>query len=313
MKLKSVARIILLVMLTLLSFMYWYLSDRLHRLDSQLAKNRSEVRRWKFANSLAETAISELRHYESQTKAELMKATSRGDFAVRSGEQFACSRLVTSTSSDLRLGVYVPSGHHHLCYSSSRIESRKEKIVGIDYSNDSTQHNKIFLANVPEIIELRVQLGSQTPELTIQLIGKNDELMNEDILKLPNPKLRHFISEPQWRETLSYPSELPLNEYTQQLLRLGRSKPLLDLASVEGWSELATTGEVEQRWLLRIWIESDAAPCMSAFNSHFRRSEIIDKWSFTPRNDMQLVDKLFEPYRGGLVQKFRSDALNATK
>ena len=313
MKLKSVSRIIMLAILALLGFTYWYLSNRLHQLDSQLAKNRLEASQRKFASSLAEAASSELRQYESQTKAKLAKATCRADFAVRTGEQFACAKLTTSTNMDLRLGIYVPSGHHHLCYSSSRIASRQEKALGIsEISTDSKPHNLVFLANAPEVLELRVQLGSPMRELTIQVIGKDDQKVHEEKVQLPNLQLRHFINEPRWRETLTYPSELPLNESTQQILRMGISKPVLDLASVEGWSDDVSTGEEEQRWLLRLWIESDAVPCISAFNVHFRRSEIMEKWNLVPRNDQRLADKLFEPYSGGFVQSLRKDALQAT-
>jgi hypothetical protein len=162
----------------------------------------------------------------------------------------------------------------------------------------------VDLTDLPEVFEVRFALTPTNQQGSIHLLGRDDKTLHQRSFPLPSANADNVLYVIPKQEIFAFPSELMINERTRLFLEFGVSKPVLNL--------LAMTDESgNKQSITRIWIDSDAPACISAFNSISESSRIIDLFDLYPKDDHRVVEKIFDPYTGGLVRNFRNGRVPA--
>ena len=269
------------------------------QLERQLKREREQGDRWcGEARGLYNRSLTHDRDVLSM----LRQCESREEFVVREGPRIVWSELCGSTDRSKKIGIYVPAGGHRLRYAVGF----GEKWGGVGYQRfrhgdprDIDGAVTVELGPEAEVYEFRLNVSNEQPP-RIEVLGRDNVLVHEASLPL---RARGTIFETAINEGFAFPSEFKPNEKQRPYFLKPESRPITDLGFLRGGATV------------RLWIESDARPCMPAFYvvaNYFKVTSLRYRHD-NPPLIQQVTDpdpdtefnRLFEPYDGSLRFYFR--------
>ena len=230
----------------------------------------------------------------------LRHCESRDEFVVREGPRIAWSELSGSTDRSKRFGIYVPTGKHRLRYAVGF----GEQCGGVGYQRfrhgdprEIQDAVTVELGPESEVYEIRLNVSDEQPP-EIEVLGRDNARIHEEALP---PEARGQISKTALNEGFFFPSEFKPDEKERPYFMEPALPPVTDLGFLSGAAEI------------RLWIESDARPCMPAI---YVAANYLKVTSLRYRHDNpppveRVTDpdtefnRLFEPYDGSLRFYFR--------
>jgi hypothetical protein len=235
----------------------------------------------------------------------LRQCSSREDYLVREGPRIVRSPLSGGAKA---LGLYLPDGRHTL-----KVAVAKRANAGVPtlpkYRDDNARaiesQASLELGPSADVYEIRLLPNAQGP-LRIEVYGKDTEpLLDSELPEITD--VFHFVTLAEERHRASphashsVPDREPIASYPSEFVYKGDSsvlraptRPATDVA------RLAVKGS-GNAYDLRIWIESDAKPCMpaTAVAAHYRS---LTGGEFRISSDeprQRMFARLFLPYDGG--------------
>jgi hypothetical protein len=158
-----------------------------------------------------------------------------------------------------KLGVYMPYGRHWLkCSLASNV------------SNAATRHEPDVAWEIPaghQVFEVVFTSHAKEP-LHIALIGPSEKPFHEQTLPALEGPCGLRLNVADYREALAYPGEVKLKDATRHLLHFRPPSPI-ELANVD----IHQPGKLKNV-NLRVWVESDAPPCLSVIETAGRHQDL---------------------------------------
>lgn len=239
------------------------------------------------------------RHEDRQVQAMMEDCTSRADFIVRSGSRIAWQRLTPEVAQTQRIALYLPTGVHRLCYAvrSQQNDKRQRAAGNWNRADFAKSHPRLLddaqkwdLGPTAETYEICLEATEAGTRLSV--LGPNDQtLYQATIDDAATTSLR--VTTPQIR--IAYPSEMQLADgQTLMSLKHGeRITPATDLAAASDGSSRQAS--------VRIWIESEALPCLPVMDVVSRISA-DRRYTFSSQTSYYspaAIRQYFLPYDGG--------------
>lgn len=215
----------------------------------------------------------------------------------------------SGTQQNKRILFYSPSGSHRLRFASlvtsrsssnGRLNQKRHQdfryLHSVETAADDTNdfdHSMSF-GDAKSVFELQITVKEH--ELHFIGIDEGERAVFRNELQLvDNPR----FNDPESKLTFWFPSELLINDDTHRTLRLGIRRPTLELLHVTAQND-------QKKQTVCVWLESDAAPCVSAINSFSRGREIANLFKKQSFSKALGNESLFQDDNGGLVRLFRS-------
>lgn len=235
----------------------------------------------------------------------LLQCSSREDFLAREGPRIVRGPLSGGANT---LGLYLPDGRHTLKVAvANRATADVPTLRELRNGNARAikAHASLELGPTAEVYEIRLLSNAPGP-LRIVVFGKaNEPLLDSELPQIAglchfetlaverhraSPYASHSV--PDREAIASYPSEFVYNGDHNVLRRPTRSPT--DVAKLA----VKASGNAYD---LRIWIESDAKPCMpaSAVAAHYRSMTGGEFRTQYDEEPLRVFARLFLPYDGG--------------
>lgn len=235
----------------------------------------------------------------------LRQCSSRENFLAREGPRIVHSPLSGGANT---LGLYLPDGRHTLKVAVANRATTDVPTMR-EFRDGNAQgikaHASLELGPSAEVYEIRLLSNAQGP-LRIAVFGKaNETLLDSELPQITgrchfatlaeerhraSPYASHSV--PDREPIASYPSEFVYNGDRNVLRR--PTRPATDVAKLA----VKANGNAYD---LRIWIESDAKPCMpaSAVAAHYRSMTGGEFRTKSDEERQRMFARLFLPYDGG--------------
>jgi len=268
-------------------------SARLERERKQFDANTSCGEAWGVYN------LFTYKH-DSAVLSMLRQCESRDEFVVREGLRIAWSELSGSTDRSKKFGIYVPPGRHWLRYGIAFSGNYGQ--TGYQSFRDGDPRAidgavTVELGPEAEVYEFRLNVSDEQPP-RIEVLGRGNARIHENLLPL---KARGTIFRTSINGGFAFPSEFKPNQEQRPYFLKPELPPVTDLGFLDGGVKV------------RLWIESDARPCMPAIYvaAHYSRVASLRYRHDNPPLIQRVTDpdtefnRLFEPYDGSLRFYFR--------
>jgi hypothetical protein len=237
------------------------------------------------------------RRKDRQLQEMLRASTSRGDFIVREGPRIAWSKLAGADDGQWEIGLYLPEGKHtlHAALAPERGYAAKWE-----------------LGPQAEVYEIHLHLNDGGGPPLISVLGAGNAILPAEQADVHE---RGIPCRTAAESGLAFPSELGMQGDSWSW-QAERWPPVTELAC----ASVAIKGEGETRLAdLRLWIESDAPPCMSAVEAAAYYKTLTEQLLPAGRRNPRLppdwedfdgaFSSTFKPYDGSDRLYFRDDVV----
>ena len=277
-------------------------------LNTSLAEllKRTEILRVEIAKGMfaRRSVLHAYNGWEGQTDA-MMKllrpCTSREDFVIREGPRIAWTELNGTSDTSKKIGIYLPVGRHRLRYAvgdSGSLSGKESYQFHAGDPRDLAGVVSVELGPQAEVYEFEFKIDDEYPRISV--IGRNNSRIHEDTVPLMvRPEKKVFAK--LLKNKLMFPSEFrPIDHKRPYFLKPERP-PITELGIFN--VSIHLKGGTA---MLRLWIESDARPCMPAIYVAEQFDHVTSlryRYDYPPRSDLVTdpsteFDRLFEPYDG---------------
>ena len=286
------------------------LDRRAAQLKKQFAHQEFQLRKLKSLTSMAKGLPTLVHHNRSLLWGKLRNCVSREDFLVRNGPLITWCELHGAPLRAQRVAVYVPEGSHRLVYASRQVQGAQRASQLRDFMSADRRSLadsvSVDLPDSQEVYEVRVSAsaGSES-KVRVVILGKDDREIHSGSFQIPSGMnslqthrtafLRSMIN--------AYPNEMSWRFAKNQGGEL-RMSPVIEILalSVNG-TEGATNG-------MRLWIESDSPPCMSATDVAAYYATLAGKPQQGSASVGEKFNRLFQPYDGSGRYYLREEILS---
>lgn len=261
------------------------------------------------------TVVSNRWQDETDAMTEMLRqCKSREDFVVREGPRIAWSKLSGSTGRAKKIGIYLPAGRHWLKYAFADVDS----LTSFEIERYESGHPReisgvvsIALGPESEVFELELRMGDDEL-LQVSLAGSANVLLHEAAMPF-KIGLEQFV-ERLSDDKFAFPGEFKLREEERPYLLETLPPPVTDL----GFLRVPVRVREQSFYsytILRLWIESDARPCMPAIHVAANYDQVASlRYPFgnRTRDPDTEFNRLFEPYDGSGRFYFREEVFSDT-
>jgi hypothetical protein len=188
------------------------------------------------------------RSKDQKLLAMLRECTSRDDFLVREGPRIVWSELAHDSAGVKSLAFYLPAGMHHL-----KFKPRQPADSDADYHlslNLETQAVGCELGPHPEVYEIQFFSDDVEGEARVVVRGGDNRVVFRSVI--PGVEAPREIGLKTSPDGFAYPSEVKFEGVAGRKLGLPLLRPVTELATLQTNPRL------------RVQIDSDARPCVSA-------------------------------------------------